>query len=64
MSQQDCPFHTFVPRFSRPFPSSLSLFVKASKCEMFVTVISSTFNMEENRYSLRVCPEPRVELEA
>ena len=36
----------------RPFPSSpLSLFQSESKCEFFVMVISSNFNMNENWFS-------------
>ena len=36
----------------RPFPSSLqSLFQSESKCEIVVMVISSNFNMNENRFS-------------
>ena len=34
---------------NRPFPSSLhSLFQSESKCEIFVMIISSNFNMNEN----------------
>ena len=35
--------------FNRPFPSSpKSLFQSESKCEIFVMIISSNFNMNEN----------------
>ena len=38
-----------VEGFNRPFPSSpQSLFQSESKCEIFVMVINSTFNMIEN----------------
>ena len=36
---------------NRPFPSSLqSLFRSESKCEIFIMVISSNFNRNENRF--------------
>ena len=51
-------------RCNRPFPSSpKSLFQSESKCEIFVMVISSNFNMNENRF-LRLRTKPRIEMEA
>ena len=45
-------YYGIVQVVNRPFPNSpWSLFQSESKCEIFVIVISSNFNIKENWYS-------------